>query len=139
MVQFVRVREPSSILLTLNKAGMAWYLTKNALSSLQGTLADPDKEKHEQARIRAKANLSRLKKSRQNGERDGEFGDDSANGEGRGPAVEDLALNEYESMVALEVVAPEDISVGFDGKTHYYCAGMSIRQLTSMGRYWRFR
>lgn len=28
--------------------------------------------------------------------------------------VEDLLLNEYESQVALEVVAPEDIPVGFD-------------------------
>ena len=28
--------------------------------------------------------------------------------------VEDLALNEYENQVALEVVAPEDIPVGFD-------------------------
>ncbi|KAJ3577900.1 hypothetical protein NPX13_g2669 [Xylaria arbuscula] len=102
------------VLLLLGTAGVAWYLTKNALSSLQGTLADPDKEKHEQARIRAKANLSRLKKSRERGESDGVYGDDSANGEGRGPAIEDLALNEYESMVALEVVAPEDISVGFD-------------------------
>ncbi len=32
----------------------------------------------------------------------------------KGPRVEDLVLNEYENMIALEVVAPEDISVGFD-------------------------
>ncbi|KAI1294475.1 P-loop containing nucleoside triphosphate hydrolase protein [Xylaria venustula] len=99
------------VVLLLGTAGAMWWLTKNALSSLQGTLADPDKEKHDQARIRAKANLSRLRKSQQN---DGIEGDDSVEGEQRGPVIEDLALNEYESMVALEVVAPEDIPVGFD-------------------------
>ena len=30
--------------------------------------------------------------------------------------MEDLVLNEYENMVALEVVAPEDIPVGFAGE-----------------------
>ncbi|KAH8167854.1 hypothetical protein CIB48_g365 [Xylaria polymorpha] len=92
-------------------AGAAWFLTKNALSSLQGTLADPDKEKHEQARIKAKANLSRLRKSR---EVDGADGDDTGNDDRKGPRIEDLALNEYENMVALEVVAPEDIPVRFN-------------------------
>ncbi|KAI1275224.1 P-loop containing nucleoside triphosphate hydrolase protein [Xylaria sp. FL0933] len=101
------------VLLLLGTAGAMWFLTKNALSSLQGTLADPDKEKHEQARIRAKANLSRLRKSRENDGAEGE-GDNSANGDRKGPGVEDLVLNEYENMVALEVVAPEDIPVGFD-------------------------
>lgn len=88
-------------------------MTKNALSSLQGTLADPDKEKHEQARIKAKANLSRLRKPREYDEADS---DDSENGDRKGPRIEDLVLNEYENMVAMEVVAPEDIPVGFDGE-----------------------
>ncbi|KAI0109466.1 P-loop containing nucleoside triphosphate hydrolase protein [Nemania sp. FL0031] len=101
------------VLLLLGTAGAAWFLTKNALSTLQGTLADPDKEKHEQARIRAKANLSRLRKSRESDPVDGD-GDESGNGDRRGPRIEDLVLNEYENMVALEVVAPEDIPVGFD-------------------------
>ncbi|KAI0459680.1 P-loop containing nucleoside triphosphate hydrolase protein [Xylaria acuta] len=99
------------VLLLLGTAGAAWFLTKNALSSLQGTLADPDKEKHEQARIKAKANLSRLRKSREDDEADGAS---PGNGDLKGPRIEDLALNEYENMVALEVVAPEDIPVGFD-------------------------
>jgi hypothetical protein len=93
-------------------------LTKNALSSLQGTLADPDKEKHEQARIKAKANLSRLRRAREN---DGIDGDDSGTSDRKGPRIEDLVLNEYENMVALEVVAPEDIAVGFDGETQSTC------------------
>ncbi|KAI1324972.1 P-loop containing nucleoside triphosphate hydrolase protein [Xylariaceae sp. FL0255] len=99
------------VLLLLGTVGATWFLAKNALSSLQGTLADPDKEKHEQARIKAKANLSRLRKSRQP---DGTDGDESASTDRRGPRVEDLVLNEYENLVALEVVAPEDIPVGFD-------------------------
>lgn len=33
----------------------------------------------------------------------------------RGVRKEDLVLNQYESQVALEVVAPEDIPVGFEG------------------------
>ncbi|KAF7534979.1 hypothetical protein G7054_g5762 [Neopestalotiopsis clavispora] len=100
------------IIVFLGMTGTAWFLTKNIVSSLQSTLADPEKEKHEQARIKAKANLQRLQKSRQleNGD---EF-DESGDGTRSGPRIEDLQLNEYENMVALEVVAPEDIPVGFD-------------------------
>lgn len=81
------------------------------MSNLQSTLADPEKEKHEQARIKAKANLERLQRSR--GHEAVEDG--LSDGARRGPRIEDLQLNEYENMVALEVVAPEDIPVGFDG------------------------
>ncbi|KAI1386281.1 AAA-domain-containing protein [Hypoxylon trugodes] len=99
------------VLLILGTAGAAWFLTRNVIQSLQGTLADPDKDKREQARIKAKANLSRLQKSR-----DYEEGNetDISSSTRRGPRIEDLVLNEYENLVALEVVAPEDIPVGFD-------------------------
>ena len=85
---------------------------------MQGTLADPDKEKHEQARIKARANLQRLQKSRRirDGGDPGDGEHDSSSDARRGPSVEDLVLNEYENMVALEVVAPEDIPVGFAGE-----------------------
>ncbi|XXG99150.1 Glycosyl phosphatidyl inositol anchor synthesis [Hypoxylon texense] len=99
------------VLLILGTAGAAWFLTRNLISTLQGSLADPDKDKREQARLKAKANLQRLQKSR-NFEEDNE--EDSSNGTRRGPRIEDLVLNEYENLVALEVVAPEDIPVGFD-------------------------
>ena len=33
----------------------------------------------------------------------------------RGIKKEDLALNQYENQIALDVVAPEDIPVGFEG------------------------
>ncbi|KAI1403357.1 AAA-domain-containing protein [Hypoxylon fuscum] len=99
------------ILLILGTAGAAWFLTRNVISTLQGTLADPDKDKREQARLKAKANLQRLQKSR-NREDDSEG--ELSNGSRRGPRIEDLVLNEYENLVAMEVVAPEDIPVGFD-------------------------
>ena len=94
--------------------GAFFYLGKTFLSNLQGTLADPDKEKHEQARLKAKANLQRIQRRREH--ESGERQDDD-NGDQRGPRVEDLVLNEYENLVALEVVAPEDIAVGFNGKS----------------------
>ncbi|KAI4867077.1 AAA-domain-containing protein [Hypoxylon rubiginosum] len=99
------------VLLILGTAGAAWFLTRNLISTLQGSLADPDKDKREQARLKAKANLQRLQKSRSYEEGNEE---DSSNGARRGPRIEDLVLNEYENLVALEVVAPEDIPVGFD-------------------------
>ncbi|KAF3061362.1 Cystathionine beta-lyase [Daldinia childiae] len=101
------------LLLILGTAGAAWFLTRNVISTLQGTLADPDKEKREQARLKAKANLQRLQKSREY-EEEGIEEEDSNNETKRGPRIEDLVLNEYENLVALEVVPPEDIPVGFD-------------------------
>lgn len=85
------------------------YVARNFLNPILSNLADPDKEKHEQARQRAKAHLERLNQRRRL-----EDGDES-NSSRRGPHVEELVLNEYENLIALEMVAPEDIPVGFDG------------------------
>lgn len=93
------------------KAFVSYYIVKNLLSSFASTLADPEKEKHEQARLKAQANLARLRRGKENVE--GAEGADAGSSR-RGPRVEEIPLNEYESMVALEVVAPEDIPVGFD-------------------------
>lgn len=93
------------------QAFVSYFFVKNLLSSFANTLADPEKEKHEQARIKAQANLARLRRNRENGE--GADGADSSSSR-RGARVEDIQLNEYEAMVALEVVAPEDIPVSFD-------------------------
>lgn len=90
---------------------MSYFFVKNLLSSFANTLTDPEKEKHEQARIKAQANLSRLRRNQ--GNEDGADATD-ASGSRKAPRVEDIQLNEYEAMVALEVVAPEDIPVGFD-------------------------
>jgi SpoVK/Ycf46/Vps4 family AAA+-type ATPase len=85
------------------------YLARTFLNPLLSNLADPEKEKHEQARRQAKAHLERLNRRRNDDNHEDE------NGASRqGPRVEDLVLNEYENLVALEMVAPEDIHVGFD-------------------------
>jgi len=95
------------------KAAGTYFLAKNIISSFANTLGDPEKEKHEQARIKAQAHLRRLRRPPERGEAGGDATDGSS-GSRRGPRVEELVLNEYENVVALEVVAPEDISVGFD-------------------------
>ncbi|KAK3192576.1 mitochondrial dynamin GTPase Msp1 [Lecanicillium sp. MT-2017a] len=87
------------------------YIAKNFLNPILSNLADPDKEKHEQARQRAKAHLERINRRRNEAGSDnsGE-GDDSQ----KDQRVEELVLNEYENLIALEMVSPEDIHVGFD-------------------------
>ena len=89
-----------------------YYVARSVVSSLP-IGGDPDKETHEQARVKAAANLRRLDRSRQ----DSEWEDDSerSRSEPRRPRSEDLVLDQYESQIAMEVVAPEDIPVGFDG------------------------
>lgn len=85
------------------------------MSSLPGQ-TDPEKEQHEQARLRAAANLRRLDRAEDDS---GDTSEGEADGR-RGPPLprkEDLVLNQYESQIAMEVVAPEDIPVGFDGKS----------------------
>ncbi|OBT56724.1 hypothetical protein VE04_03904 [Pseudogymnoascus sp. 24MN13] len=88
-----------------------YYLARHVLSSLPAQ-TDPEKEQHEQARLRAAANLRRLDRDNDSAE----TSDGEADGK-RGPPPprkEDLVLNQYESQIAMEVVAPEDIPVGFD-------------------------
>ena len=98
------------------------YLARNFLNPILSNLADPEKEKHEQSRKQAKAHLERLNRRRgENGAADG----DPQNSK-NGINTEDLVLNEYENLIALEMVAPEDIHVGFDG--------MSMRTQTTIAR-----
>lgn len=67
-----------------------------------------DTEGKEQAnrKIAAAAILRRLDLQ----DRDGE-----SNEKGRRPRKEDLVLTQYEQMIAMDVVAPEDIPVSFEG------------------------
>ncbi|KAK7423786.1 mitochondrial dynamin GTPase Msp1 [Neonectria magnoliae] len=87
------------------------YVARTFLNPILSNLADPDKEKHEQARRQAKAHLERLNRHRQ---AEDDYDDDDDSSSRRGPRAEDLVLNEYENLVALEMVPPQDISVGFD-------------------------
>lgn len=87
----------------------AYYVAKSVISNLPfGT--DPEKEQHEQARVKAAANLQRLNRREQ--EQDGTDGNGEKNSRAR---KEELVLDQYENQIALEVVSPEDIPVGFDG------------------------
>jgi hypothetical protein len=92
---------------------MIFYFTKNVIASLP-TAADPEKEQHEQARVRAAANLRRIDRLRGDSDSD----DDESEGDGNKPRrlrKEDLELDQYENQIAMELVAPEDIPVGFEG------------------------
>jgi ATPase family AAA domain-containing protein 1 len=110
------------------------YIAKNFLSSLSTTLADPDREKHEQARLQAKEHLERLRRGQKTKEGAGGERSDDSSVSRRGPRVEELKLNEYENLIALEMIAPEDIPVGFDGKAIPLWSSRLMAD--KMGRYW---
>ena len=127
--------------LTLGQMATGVYIAKNFLSSLSTTLADPDKEKHEQARLRAKEHLERLRRGQN--VKDGVAGEksDDSSVSKKGPRVEELMLNEYENLIAMEMVAPEDIPVGFDGELSgarpARQAANSVERHRRLGRYHR--
>jgi SpoVK/Ycf46/Vps4 family AAA+-type ATPase len=82
------------------------YVARTFLNPILSNLVDPEKEKQERARTQAKAHLERLnRRQRRHEDLDGDSSDL--------PAPE-LVLNEYENLIALEMVAPDDIPVGFD-------------------------
>ena len=89
-----------------------YYVVKSLIGQFPTNL-DPEKEQHDQARIKAVANLQRLHKSREGDALgDGDFSDSITTGRLK---ISDLALDQYESQIAMEVVSPEDIPVGFEG------------------------
>lgn len=90
--------------------GAGIYVARTFLNPILSSLVDPEKEKQEQARQHAKAHLERLNRRQRQ-----EDGDDDMS-ISRSGRVEELQLNEYENLIALEMVAPEDIPVGFDGE-----------------------
>ncbi|KAG6002129.1 hypothetical protein E4U54_000951 [Claviceps lovelessii] len=84
------------------------YVARSFLTPILNNLADPDKDKHEQTRRQAKAHLERINRHVEDKDTA------SVNKEGTATRkIRDLALNEYENLVALEMVSPEDIRVGF--------------------------
>jgi hypothetical protein len=93
-----------------------YYIAKSVVASLP-LGADPEKEQHEQARVKAVANLRRLDRSRDNSDSEDELG--TGTDRPQRTRKEDLVLDQYESQIALEVVAPEDIPVGFNGTFNY--------------------
>ncbi|EAA33422.1 hypothetical protein GE21DRAFT_6210 [Neurospora crassa] len=93
-----------------------YFIFRDYVAPHVAKLIDPDRAKHDQNRLKAQQNLARIQKSRDKSKvANDEFADDEVPEDSPSTVrVEDLILNEYESQVALEVVAPEDIPVGFD-------------------------
>ncbi len=60
-------------------------------------------------------------------EKDGE-----SNDKGRRPRKEDLVLTQYEQMIAMDVVAPDDIPVSFEGRFRSRLIGYT----NTFGRHW---
>jgi ATPase family AAA domain-containing protein 1 len=89
-----------------------YFIFREYVKPYLTTLLDPEREKHDQARLKAQANLQRIRRSKRQIANEGENG--SGSDERHGARVEDLVLDDYENQVAMEVVAPEDIPVGFD-------------------------
>ncbi len=88
-----------------NQSGSVYYVIRYALNRL-----DFENDKESVARKSAAAAvLRRLDPHETNGE----------NGRQRRSRKEDLVLNQYEQMVAMDVVAPEDIPVAFEGNISY--------------------
>lgn len=90
------------------------YVIRQVISSV---ISDPEREKHEQASSRAKAHLERLQREKDRRRGGADVGDD----EDRTPRVEELSLNQYENIVAMDMVAPQDIHVDFEGETIHTC------------------
>jgi len=97
-------------MLTFSQYAGIWYTANHFIGKLSKIASsDPEKEQHEQARIKAAANLRRLTRGKQNND-----GDSDSDSDSESSPRKDLALNQYESIIAMEVVAPQDIPVSFD-------------------------
>ncbi|KAK5657676.1 hypothetical protein OQA88_2748 [Cercophora sp. LCS_1] len=106
-----RYRDLVSGMVIIASTVSAYFLFRDVVGPYLAKLVDPDREKHEQARLKAEANLQRIRKLRK--EPSGGEAGDGSDESGHASRLDNLVLNEYENQVALEVVAPEDIPVGF--------------------------
>jgi hypothetical protein len=70
--------------------------------------SDPEAMHQEEIRRKSKANLRKL-----DGIQESESASDDIGF--RRPRKEELQLNQYEQVISTELIAPEDITVSFDG------------------------
>ena len=93
---------------------IAYFVIRNLLTRL-----DPEAQQKEEARAKASAATRKLdailtsKRRKSYGEYDSE--DDDTESRPRRPRIQDLNLSTYEQTIAMEVVAPEEIPVSFEG------------------------
>jgi len=85
----------------------AYFLVRYVISRLD---LDPEADRKEEVRKKSAAILRRLDGPILGEERSPE------DGESRRPRKEDLALSQYEQAIAMEVIAPEDIPISFEGR-----------------------
>jgi len=94
---------------------IAYFVIRNLLTRL-----DPEAQQKEEARAKASAATRKLdailtsKRRKSYGEYDSED-DDETESRHRRPRIADLNLNTYDQTIAMEVVAPEEIPVSFEG------------------------
>ena len=94
---------------------IAYFVIRNLLARL-----DPDAQQKEEARAKSAAATRKLdailssKRRKSYGEYDSEDEEDTESRHRR-PRIQDLNLNTYEQTIAMEVVAPEEIPVSFEG------------------------
>ena len=104
------------------KCGSLYYVVRYTLNRL-----DLENDKESVARKAAAAAVLR-RLDPQEADPNGE------NGRPRRSKKESLVLNQYEQMVAMDVVAPEDIPVTFDGSSRILDC---VVESTKDDRYWR--
>lgn len=102
-------------ILTRRQPLIAYFVIRNLLARL-----DPEAQQKEEARAKASAANRKLdailtgkrRKSRERGEHDS---DEEFERLSLRPRIADLNLNTYEQTIAMEVVAPEEIPISFEG------------------------
>lgn len=117
--------------LTQNQPLIAYFVIRNLLARL-----DPEAQQKEEARAKASAANRKLdailtsKRRKSYGEYDS---DEETERGGRRPRIQDLNLTTYEQTIAMEVVAPEEIPVSFDGMFSICGRGYGATKLEDYG------
>ena len=106
---FVHVVDAIGLRLMAFKTVSSVYLIRYGISRIDAHQGD-DPEKRKAAAAAVMQRIDRREQERSQGD-----AIDGVESHVR-PRKEDLVLNQYEQMIAAEVVAPEDIAVGFEGQ-----------------------
>jgi hypothetical protein len=128
-------------ILTYGQPLIAYFVIRNLLTRL-----DPEHQQKEEARAKASAATRKLdailtSKRKNKGDYDEYDSEDEETDSRRGrPRIQDLNLNTYEQTIAMEVVAPEEIPVSFEGtyKTFFWkltCCVLKERAHAQCARY----
>jgi hypothetical protein len=93
---------------------IAYFVIRNLLARL-----DPEAAQKEEARAKATAatrKLGAILSGKRRGSSGGDYdSDEETESRGRRARIQELNLNTYEQTIAMEVVAPEEIPVTFEG------------------------